>query len=395
MSDYETHSERHHEESYDNNDESNYSNQERSHNNQDSSAHTIEATHDESRDVTNSRNDESHHHHHASAPTHDDNGYIVVQDGAASATPPVGVHNDDISRMLIDLDASNAEAIQSRNINQAGNLLGKVIAEADSSSAVNTTFASLPSSLHFAQTDLPQQTPLKPATATSPSATSSSSKSASASSGNCAVCPYYKLAMRFMRTIQVPPKVEQILLWRDPKKTGAIFGTLFVLLLSIANFSLLTVTGSIMLIAMSAIGAYRFYLAVMFRIKGTTDETFENLSKMDLSLPHDKVQEFSRLIESDINRMLQNTKRVLLWEDFTNSIFVFATFYAVYTIGCVFNTMTLLILALVSAFTLPKVYQVYQKPIDHFLETATGKIHLVVKQVMAKMPPFLKKKKNE
>ncbi len=50
-------------------------------------------------------------------------------------------------------------------------------------------------------------------------------------------------------------------------------------------------------------------------------------------------------------------------------------FYFVYCVGCVFNTLTILILAFVSAFTLPKVYLVYQKPIGKALIQATNVMH--------------------
>jgi hypothetical protein len=64
-------------------------------------------------------------------------------------------------------------------------------------------------------------------------------------------------------------------LWKNPKISGIVFGSELVLLISLASLSLLTVVGSLMLLALTAVGAYRFYLALMFRIKGTPDQTFE------------------------------------------------------------------------------------------------------------------------
>jgi hypothetical protein len=69
--------------------------------------------------------------------------------------------------------------------------------------------------------------------------------------------------------------VRDLLLWKCPKKTGAVFGVTLVMLLSLASFSLFTVVGSLLLLALSGAGAYRFYLNVLFRIKGTYDDTFE------------------------------------------------------------------------------------------------------------------------
>ena len=64
-------------------------------------------------------------------------------------------------------------------------------------------------------------------------------------------------------------------MWKDPKTTGVVFGSKLVLLVSLANCSLMTVVSSLLLLAMTVFGMYRFYLSVVFRIKGTYDETFE------------------------------------------------------------------------------------------------------------------------
>ena len=76
--------------------------------------------------------------------------------------------------------------------------------------------------------------------------------------------------------------MRDLILWKNPKSTGIIFGSTFILLLAIATCSLLTVIGSLLLVTLVAIGIYRFYLTLMFRIKGTYDETFDKLSSMDV-----------------------------------------------------------------------------------------------------------------
>lgn len=54
--------------------------------------------------------------------------------------------------------------------------------------------------------------------------------------------------------------------------------------------------------------------------------------------------------------------------------------------------MTLLTLGLVTAFTLPKAYDIYKVPIDGLLEKAIATVHMGLKQVMTKVP-FLNPKK--
>lgn len=323
----------------------------------------------------------------------DDNGYIVVpgEDDHQQSLNPLSETVLDTFKPVRDQLYDIGQSVE--------NTLNKVVAEADSTGGGSAPADEQPK-------EKPKETP-KQSNNKQSNESSSSNKLAGKSSGTttttgqtgttkssdgCTMCPYYLLGIEYLSKVQVPPKVQDLLLWKCPKFTGAVLGTSLVLLLSLAAFSLLTVIGTLMLLALSAVGAYRFYLAVMFRIKGTQDGIFDKLSAHDLSLPKEKVQEFARLLETDINLGLNKIKSIILWDNFTTSALAFVAFYVVYCVGSVFNTLTLLILALVSVFTLPKVYQVYKKPIDDVIEKTTSCVHNLVKQGMKKLP-FLNKKK--
>lgn len=95
------------------------------------------------------------------------------------------------------------------------------------------------------------------------------------------------------------------------------------------------------------------------------------LSALDLSLPKDKVKQLAHLLETDVNRALNQLKSILLWDSVTKSSLVsnqfvkryikikciyvfflfkaFVAFYFIYCVGCVFNTLTLLILSLLDS----------------------------------------------
>lgn len=342
--------------------------------------------HNDFNDFGDHHNNEENHHHHSeeqhqhhddfhsevrpSAPAaHDDNGYIVVPPTPqTSIDSGVESHNtlknDEISRMLEEIQNTTETKLNSLNT---------VIAEADSSTG-----------------------PAPVERSHQPTSTQEKEKACEKqceSSGN-PLCPYYLLACDKLTKVQVPPRVRDLLLWSCPKKTGAVFGSILVLLISLATFSLFTVIGSLMLVASTVIGAYRFYLMLQFRIKGTYDDTFDKLSAFDLSLPKEKVEKLVQLLESDVNRALNKLKAIILWDNICNSAIAFTGFYFVYCLGSWFNTLTLLILIHVSVFTLPKVYQVYKKPIDQCIEKATAVAHQTCNQVMAKLPPFLQGKKK-
>lgn len=114
--------------------------------------------------------------------------------------------------------------------------------------------------------------------------------------------------------------------------------------------------------------------------------------KQDLPLPKDKIQDLARLIEGDLYLSLNRLKSIVLWESVSQSVKAFAAFYLINWVGSCFNFLTLLLIGLVTVFTLPKVYQVYKQPIDQSIEKVTSLVHQVVKQVMVKIPMLNKKK---
>lgn len=288
------------------------------------------------------------------------NGYIFVPptpqssvDASVDSTRPVTNH-EELQKALEDVSGEIKQ--------QLTNAASAVIAEADSSSA--------------------------PACSKSASTCSSGNKA-------CTLCPYYLLACDKLSKMEMPPRVRDLLLWKCPKTTGAVFSTGLVLLISLACFSFLTVVGSALLVAMSVIGAYRLYLELIFRIKGTYDDTFDKVSKYQIELPKDKFQRVVSQFEADFARVANKFKAILIWDSLSNSAIAFAGFYLVYSVGSWLNTLTLVILVHVSAFTLPKVYQVYKKQIDEALEKGTGFVHQIVKDVSKKLPFLHGKKKTQ
>jgi len=195
------------------------------------------------------------------------------------------------------------------------------------------------------------------------------------SSSGFKTCPYYFLGISCLNKVQIPPKVKDMLLWTDPRISGAVFGSSLVLLFSLATFTLLSVASTLLLLALTTVGAYRFYLSLLFRIKGTYDDTFDKISSFDVSLPKDKIQELARLLDTDINRGINHLKSIILWDNIATSAIAFFVVYMVYCVGSIFNTITLLILVHIGLFTLPKVYQLYQVQIDQTIQQATAFAH--------------------
>merc|ERR1739838_448097 len=88
-------------------------------------------------------------------------------------------------------------------------------------------------------------------------------------------------------------------------------------------------------------------------------------------------------------------RRLVLVEDMIDSI-KFGIFLWVMTyIGAWFNGLTLLILGLVSMFSLPKTYEVYQEQIDAYLALAQDQVKGIMAQVeerRSEIPEILREK---
>jgi hypothetical protein len=150
------------------------------------------------------------------------------------------------------------------------------------------------------------------------------------------------------------------------------------------------------------------------------------LSALDLSLPKDKVKQLAHLLETDVNRALNQLKSILLWDSVTKSslvnnqltlkiyknkikciyIFLFikkGIFCILFHLLCrlclqhidfihfkfvaflifdknkpKFNAIQLI--AHVSLFTLPKVYEVYKVQIDQAIQNASNSVHHLVRE---------------
>ena len=65
--------------------------------------------------------------------------------------------------------------------------------------------------------------------------------------------------------------VKDLLLWRDVKKSGVVFGSGFVLLVSLALFSVLSVVAYLALVVLTITVSFRLYKSVLAAVQKTGD----------------------------------------------------------------------------------------------------------------------------
>ncbi|XP_068088657.1 reticulon-4 isoform X3 [Hyperolius riggenbachi] len=192
---------------------------------------------------------------------------------------------------------------------------------------------------------------------------------------------------QFLRT-----EVVDLLYWRDIKKSGAVFGASLFLLLSLTVFSIVSVTAYIALALLSVSISLRIYKGVLQAIqKSDEGHPFKQYLDTDVSVSEDLVKKYCNVALGHINRTAKELRRLFLVEDLVDSL-KFAVLMWVFTyIGALFNGLTLLILALISLFSIPVVYERHQTQVDHYLGLISKNVNNIKELILSKVPGLKRK----
>lgn len=189
-----------------------------------------------------------------------------------------------------------------------------------------------------------------------------------------------------MGGIDITPIVD-LVYWRDPKKTGIVFGTIMVVLLSLTYFSLISVVAYLSLAILTATFSFRIYKSILSAVqKSNEGHPFQQYIEQDISLSREQVHELSDTVVAHVNATVIELRRLILVEDLVDSIKFGVMLWALTYIGAWFNGMTLVILSFVAAFTLPKVYETNKEQIDHYLGLVQSNVNDIMSKVKAKIP---------
>jgi len=189
--------------------------------------------------------------------------------------------------------------------------------------------------------------------------------------------------------------LSELVYWRDPKKSGIVFGSVFVVLIALTLLSLISVVAYTSLAVLSGTFAFRVYKSVLQAVQKTSDgHPFKEYLELDLALPSDKAQELSTAVINYLNTTVTQLRRLFLVEDLVDSAKFGLFLYALTYIGSWFNGLTLLILSFVALFALPKIYETNKTVIDQYIDLVWGKIAEINAKVTAAVP-FLKKEKAQ
>ncbi|XP_062974260.1 reticulon-1 isoform X1 [Elgaria multicarinata webbii] len=182
-------------------------------------------------------------------------------------------------------------------------------------------------------------------------------------------------------------KAIDLLYWRDIKQTGITFGSILLLLFSLTQFSVVSVIAYLALAALSATISFRIYKSVLQAVQKTDEgHPFKGYLEMEMSLSQEQIQKYTDCLQSYMNSTVKELRRLFLVQDLVDSLKFAVLMWLLTYVGALFNGLTLLIMAVVSMFTLPVVYDKYQAQIDQYLGLVRTHINTVVAKIQAKIP---------
>uniref|UniRef100_A0A8D0HS24 Reticulon n=1 Tax=Sphenodon punctatus TaxID=8508 RepID=A0A8D0HS24_SPHPU len=153
----------------------------------------------------------------------------------------------------------------------------------------------------------------------------------------------------------------ELLYWRDIKQTGIVFGSFLLLLFSLTQFSVVSVIAYLALAALSATISFRIYKSVLQAVQKTDEgHPFKAYLEMEMSLSQEQIQKYTDCLQLYVNSTVKELRRLFLVQDLVDSLKFAVLMWLLTYVGALFNGLTLLIMAVISMFTLPVVYDKYQ-----------------------------------
>lgn len=191
--------------------------------------------------------------------------------------------------------------------------------------------------------------------------------------------------------------LPSILYWEDPVTTGGLFGSVLVVLLSLTSYSLITVVSYSCLTALLAVLGVKLYSYVMVMMKKAEpgSDPLAMIAAMPVTVPTETITNMSPCVAGSLNKFTTELRRLFLVEDMVDTIKFGLSLWLLTYIGSWFNMLTLLILAWITLFVSPKLYQQNKTQVDEILAQVMTQLEEIKGKVLALIPNKSAVKKEE
>jgi len=187
-------------------------------------------------------------------------------------------------------------------------------------------------------------------------------------------------------------EVSKILHWRDPVRSGLLFGiaNLFYILFTWGEYSVITLVSYLLLSLLIVCFGYKNYIVLKAQwIGGKKVENpfLEKFKDQKFNVRKEAIEKHVDTLLDLINFTIDEYREVFfITSNFLALKFAFY-FYLGATVGEWFDAVTLLYLGLLGAFIWPRLYEEKHNEIDHFYGIAKENVDKYVQLALSKVPP--------
>uniref|UniRef100_A0A8D3BTB0 Reticulon n=1 Tax=Scophthalmus maximus TaxID=52904 RepID=A0A8D3BTB0_SCOMX len=141
------------------------------------------------------------------------------------------------------------------------------------------------------------------------------------------------------------PTVVQLVQWKQPRMSAVAFGLSFLVLVSVATLSIISVVSYLLLACLCVTITFRVYKAVIQAVQKSDDgHPFRSLLERDISVSSESVRLLTDQSLIHLNWFISQSRRLLLVQDLVDSLKLAAVMWLMTYIGSVFNGVTIMIL---------------------------------------------------
>lgn len=182
-------------------------------------------------------------------------------------------------------------------------------------------------------------------------------------------------------------QVEDILYWQDVKVSAATFGFIMLVLVGLSHSSALLVFSYISLSLLTVTMTLKIYHFAMQTVNGTQQpDLFQDLMDLDITISEERAHKYFGIFLINFNKAVICARDLFLVKKFSCSFKFGLTSWVMGYIGSVFNTLTLVIIAVALAFSVPVVYQKNQTQIDQYSDMACKRVSKLYTTVRSSIP---------
>jgi len=192
-------------------------------------------------------------------------------------------------------------------------------------------------------------------------------------------------------------RVSELVNWRDPWKSGIVFGIVLLsyMLLGWLDYTVVTLGSYLLLALLGVCYVYRGFVhlkSTWLLGKAAENPFLQNFKGVDFHVTKEDANRHLETVLDLTNLTIDRFTEVFFITNYVRSLGFAALFYAVAIVGNWFSGLTLLFLGLLEAFVFPRFYEEYKTQIDSYVERGTSEYKKYLAIGMSKLPPVILQK---